>query len=393
MLILGVFSMLFAGIIYAWSILKAPLASELLWEGSALALNFTLTMCGFCLGGLVGSFISRKIGVKLAVIIPGVVAGLGFILTSTLHGGVLPLYLTYALMAGGGIGVVYNVIISSVNAWFPDKKGLCSGCLMMGFGLSTLLLGNLAGKLFEITSIGWRTTYIIIGVALGASLVITGIFLRRPTAEDQLPTPGAASSRGEDFERRDYSPTEMLRRVSFWRAFVLLICLTAVGSSVISFARDLAISVGAQTTLATTLVGVLSVCNGLGRIATGRAFDAFGRRITMIGANIITIFAAGVTLLAVYVHSLPLCIIGLCLTGISYGSSPTIASAFTSGFYGTKHFSTNFSIMNFNLMAASFVATACSALLTSSGGYTAPFILLLGLSSVALVLNLSIKKP
>ena len=393
MLILGVFSMLFAGIIYAWSILKAPLASELLWDGSALALNFTLTMCFFCLGGLVGSFISRKIGVKLAVIIPGVVAGLGFILTATLSGGVLPLYFTYALMAGGGIGVVYNVIISSVNAWFPDKKGLCSGALMMGFGLSTLILGNLASKLFEIPSIGWRATYIIIGIALGVALVITGIFLRRPTAEDQLPTPGAASSRGEDFERRDYSPTEMLRRFSFWRAFILLICLTAVGSSVISFARDLAISVGAQTTLATTLVGVLSVCNGLGRIATGRAFDAFGRRITMIGANIITIFAAGVTLLAVYVHSLPLCIIGLCLTGISYGSSPTIASAFTSGFYGTKHFSTNFSIMNFNLMAASFVATACSALLTSSGGYTAPFILLLDLSSVALVLNFSIKKP
>jgi OFA family oxalate/formate antiporter-like MFS transporter len=296
-------------------------------------------------------------------------------------------------MAGGGIGVVYNVIISSVNAWFPDKKGLCSGALMMGFGLSTLILGNLASKLFEIPSIGWRATYIIIGVALGAALVITGIFLRRPTAEDQLPTPGAASARGEDFERRDYTPREMLRRFSFWRAFILLICLTAVGSSVISFARDLAISVGAQATLATTLVGVLSVCNGLGRIITGRAFDAFGRRITMIGANIITIFAAGVTLLAVYVHSLPLCIIGLCLTGISYGSSPTIASAFTSGFYGTKHFSTNFSIMNFNLMAASFVATACSALLGSSGGYTAPFILLVALSSVALVLNFSIKKP
>lgn len=393
MLVLGVFSMLFAGIIYAWSILKAPLAAELGWENSALALNFTLTMCAFCLGGLLGSFISKKIGVKLSTVIPGVVAGLGFILTATLKGDVIALYFTYALMAGGGIGVVYNVIISSVNAWFPDKKGLCSGCLMMGFGLSTLILGNLSSKLFEIPSIGWRTTYIIIGIALGAALVVTGIFLRRPSADDELPTPKAVKAKGEDFERRDYTPSEMLRRFSFWRAFLLLICLTAVGSSVISFARDLAISVGAGASLATTLVGVLSVCNGLGRILTGRAFDSFGRRATMIGANIITIFAAGVTLLAVYVHSLPLCIIGLCLTGISYGSSPTVASAFSSAFYGMKHFPTNFSIMNFNLMAASFVATACSALLGSSGGYTAPFILLLGLSGVALVLNFSIKRP
>lgn len=393
MLGLGVFSMLFAGIIYAWSILKAPLAAELGWGNSDLALNFTLTMCFFCLGGLLGSFISKKIGVKLSTIIPGIVAGLGFILTGMLQGGVLPLYFTYALMSGGGIGVVYNVIISSVNAWFPDKKGLCSGCLMMGFGLSTLILGNLSSKLFEIPSIGWRTTYIIIGVALGVALVITGIFLRRPTEEDELPAPKAASARGEDFERRDYTPREMLSRFSFWRAFLLLVCLTAVGSSVISFARDLAIAVGAEASLATTLVGVLSVCNGLGRIATGRAFDAFGRRATMIGANIITIFAAGVTLLAVYVSSVPLCIIGLCLTGVSYGSSPTVASAFASAFYGMKHFPTNFSIINFNLMAASFVATACSGLLGASGGYTAPFILLLGLSSVALVLNFSIKRP
>lgn len=394
MLALGVFSMLFAGIIYAWSILKSPLASELKWDGSALALNFTLTMCAFCLGGLLGSILSKKLGTKITIVAAGIIAGLGFIFSAMLTGGsVFLLYLTYALMAGGGIGIVYNVIISTVSAWFPDKGGLCSGCLMMSFGASTLLLGNLASALFDIPEIGWRATYIIIGIALCISLVITGLIIRRPDENDILPEAKSKSGGSEDFEKRDYSPSEMLRRFSFWRAFILLICLTAVGSSVISFARDLALSVGAEAGLATTLVGVLSVCNGLGRIITGRAFDLLGRRKTMLIANIVTILAAGVTLLAVSIGSLPLCIIGLCLTGVSYGSSPTVSSAFTSAFYGRKHFATNFSIMNFNLTVASFVATACSALLTSSGGYTAPFILLLVLSAVALVLNFSIKKP
>jgi hypothetical protein len=44
-------------------------------------------------------------------------------------------------------------------------------------------------------------------------------------------------------------------------------------------------------------------------------------------------------------------------------------------------------------MVASFIATACSSLQTASGGYVAPFILLLSLSAVALALNISIKKP
>lgn len=394
MLIVGVAAMLFAGIIYAWSILKSPLSAELGFDNSALALNFTLTMCFFCLGGFLGSFLSKKIGVKLSIIIAGVLSGLGFVLTSLLGGGsVIPLYLTYAIMSGGGIGVVYNVIISSVSAWFPDKKGFCSGCLMMSFGASTLLLGNLASLLFETPSVGWRTTYIIIGIALGAALAISGLFIKRPGEKDILPEAKTAGAREEAFEKRDYSPAQMLRRASFWLAFICLIFLTAVGSSVISFARDLALSVGAQAGLATTLVGVLSVCNGLGRIITGKTFDLLGRRKTMLAANILTIVAAGATLLAVYLSSLPLCIIGLCLTGMSYGASPTVSSAFTSAFYGAKHFPTNFSIMNFNLMAASFVATACSSLLSATGGYTAPFILLLLLSSAALVLNISIKKP
>jgi OFA family oxalate/formate antiporter-like MFS transporter len=113
----------------------------------------------------------------------------------------------------------------------------------------------------------------------------------------------------------------------------------------------------------------------------------------MIAANLLTIVAAAITLIAVYAGSLPLCIVGLCLTGMSYGTSPTMASAFTVAFYGTKHFASNLSITNFNLMAASFIATACSALQTSTGGYAMPFVLLLSLATAALALNISIKRP
>ncbi|MBO7216162.1 MAG: MFS transporter, partial [Clostridia bacterium] len=157
--------------------------------------------------------------------------------------------------------------------------------------------------------------------------------------------------------------------------------------------RDLVLSVGAETALATTRFGVLAVCNGLGRIITGAVFDTMGRRFTMLGANILTIIAAGTTLVAVSINSLPLCIAGLCLTGMSYGASPTVASVFTSAFYGTKHFAANLGVMNFNLMCASFVATACSSILTATAGYTIPFVLLLSLAVIALGLNLIIRKP
>lgn len=394
-LVVGVFAMLFAGVLYAWSILKVPFQENFGWSASTLAFNFTLTMCTFCIGAFVGSKLYKRIGLRLTVILAGVLVGGGFVLTGCLQQmqtGLL--YVCYGILAGFGIGIAYNVVISSVSAWFPDKKGLCSGALMMGFGASTLLLGNVIDALFRMEQVGWQKAYFILGIVLAAVLIVAALILKLPGADVTLPKPkaGRAASR-ENFEVRDYTTLEMVKRFTFWRAFICLVCLTAVGNCVISFARDMVLSVGAGAGLATTMVGVLAVCNGLGRILTGALFDAAGRRTTMLAANAVTILAAGIALLAVMLQSLPLCIVGLCMTGLSYGSCPTVCSAFVSAFYGTKHFATNFSVINFNLIAASFIATASSSLLASTGSYVAPFVLLLVLSLAALVLNFSIRKP
>jgi OFA family oxalate/formate antiporter-like MFS transporter len=147
-LAVGTVALAFAGIIYAWSILKAPLAEEFHWSSAALAVNFTLTMSFFSVGCMVGGLLCRKIGFKPTVLLAAVLGFLGFFLTSRMSGEhILTLYLSYGVMAGLGIGMAYNSLISAANRWFPDKPGFCSGCLMMGFGLSTLILGTLAERL------------------------------------------------------------------------------------------------------------------------------------------------------------------------------------------------------------------------------------------------------
>lgn len=394
-LITGVFAMLFSGVLYAWSILKIPFKEVFMWSDSSLALNFTLTMCFFCLGAFFGSIICKRIKVKFTLIIAGILVGLGFGLTSLLNADMLILlFIGYALLAGTGIGISYNVIVSTVCAWFPDKKGFCSGCLMMGFGISTLLLGNVISILFETPAIGFSKAYLILGVVIAIVLILAGLILKAPSKDVVLPAPKARKiTKKENFEVRDYKTSEMLKSFTFWRAFVCMAFITAVGNSVISFARDLVISVDAAPALATTLVGVLAVFNGVGRVVTGAVYDVLGRKTTMICANILTIVAAGVTLVSVMLGSLTLCIVGLCLTGISYGSCPTVTSAFSASFYGQKYFSTNYSIINFNLIFASFIATFANTLLINSGSYTAPFVMLLALAVVALGLNFSIKKP
>ena len=385
----GVVAMLFAGVLYAWSILKSPLASEFGWGQSELALCFTLAMTFFCIGGLLGAQLSKRLGHRIALVSAGALAASGFVLTALLRDvPVLILYLTYGVLAGVGIGIAYNVVIATVSSFFPDKKGICSGCLMMGFGASALILGNVADAMFK-SSIGWRATYIALGVAILAVLSLAGILIGKPALS--VPKANNAQS-AQESDREELTSRQMLCRPSFWMAFLCLSFLAAVGSSVISFAKDIALSVNAPETLAVSLVGVLSVCNGIGRIITGAVFDVIGCRKTMICANIFTICAALVTLIAVMSSSLVLCIIGVCLTGISYGSCPTITSAFTSSFYGLKHFSSNMALMTFTVMVGSLIATASNKVLELSGGYTFTFVMLLALTFVALILNMFIKK-
>ena len=393
-LAVGVVTMLFAGVLYAWSILKSPLGGEFGWGASELALNFTLAMSFFCMGGLLGARLSKALGHKVALACAGILSALGFGLTASLSGSsVWMLYLTYGVLAGAGIGIAYNVLIATVSQWFPDKKGLCSGCLMMGFGASALVLGNVANTLFQ-SDLGWRNTYILLGGLICAVLILGGLLLKKPDAQTVFPKAKAGkSAKVEEFEQKDYSSAQMLKRASFWMAFFCISFLAAVGSSVISFAKDLALSVEATEALAVSLVGVLSICNGVGRILTGAVFDAIGRRKTMLIANLVTLCAAGLTLLAVSTGSLPLCIAGLCITGISYGACPTITAAFTSSFFGMKYFPTNMALMTFTVMGGSLIATVSNKVFELTGGYSATFLMLLALSLLALILNLFIKKP
>jgi OFA family oxalate/formate antiporter-like MFS transporter len=266
---------------------------------------------------------------------------------------------------------------------------------MMAFGISSLLLGNLAGSFIASPGIGWRATYVILGICLGVVLLVAAFVLRFPPAGTPLPAPKvrAGGAAGKPTEPRNFTTLEMVKRASFWLFFFFSITMAAVGNTVISIARDIAITSSAVPALAVTLVGVLSVCNGLGRLSSGLLFDRAGLKTTMFIGNLLTLLAPAVLLLAVTQTSVVLCVAGLCLAGLSYGFSPSLTSTFAMAFYGPRNFAANFSVVNTLLIPASFVATLAGGLITQTGSYTAPFILLMALAVCSLLFNFCIRRP
>ena len=387
-LIVGTIALLFAGTVYAWSILKVPLAQNFGWTVPQLTVNFTLTMSFFCLGGILGSLLNKRIGLRNTLIISAILSGLGFVFTSFLSGSSISmLYIWYGIICGLGIGIAYNNIISTVNQWFLDKKGFSSGVLLMGYGASSLIIGSIAAKTIANANFGWRNTYLSIGICLFIVLFACALILKTRVFDNTNKTADTTA-----LQVKDYTLAEMLKSISFWKALAVITFLAACGNTVISIAKDISLASGLAETLAVTMVGVLSVCNGLGRIICGLIFDKFGCKKTMIYADVLTIIAGIVILVAVMNSSVVLCIAGLCIVGLSFGCCPTISAAFIADFFGKKNYNLNYSVFNLNLLIASLIASLESYLLAISGGYTVPFLVLISLAIVALGITLSIKK-
>lgn len=398
-------TLLFLGLIYAWSIFRTPLGEMFPdWSISQMSLTFTISMIFFCLGGFAGGLMSKKFSVRVRFLISAVMLFIGFFMVSTIKpdnpsGSLTILYIFYGIFGGGGVGFAYNTVIGTLNKWFPDKVGLASGIMLMGFGLGGLVLGSVVNSM--IGSMGILPVFKILGIVIAVICVLAAFIIKAPTAEDSqaLSVLAAANTKKADAGSapsavRDYSAGEMLRTARFWFFTLWAILLNSAGLLVINSAANISVAFGGTAVLGM----IVSLFNGAGRIIAGNNFDRFGRKTATITNNAFML-AAGIFLTLGGMSSKYIFIlIGLIFVGLAYGGCPTITSAYINKAFGPANFPTNFSIANFSLIPAATIGPMISsALLESAGGsYNTNFYAIIGFSVAALVmwflLNMSSKE-
>lgn len=178
--IVGVIVLLFAGLVYAWSVLSTPIAAEFTgWTKAQLSLTFTLVMILFCIGSLLCGLLAGKLSAKNAVRLGAVLFLAGFYIASRCQTP-LTLYLGFGVLCGLGSGLSYNAVMSTMVKWFPDKPGLISGVLLMGFGGGSFLIGKLYQAWTPVGIGGWRTSFVVLGIVCFAVLAVCSFFFVAP---------------------------------------------------------------------------------------------------------------------------------------------------------------------------------------------------------------------
>lgn len=381
-LITGTVILLFVGLIYAWSIFKAPFnAIYTDWTLSQLSMVFTISMAFFCIGGYLAGLMARKFDVKVRFIIAAILLFVGFFTVSTLDPNnssrsLVMVYIFYGVFGGSGVGFAYNGVITTVTKWFPDKVGLCNGIMLMGFGLGGLALGSVVNSM--IGSKGIFATFRFLAIAIAVVLILGTLIIKAPEA------PAASADKAADDEdedetdpirKKNYTSGEMLRTSRFWMFILWTIVLNSAGLLVINSAANISIAFGGTAVLGM----IVSLFNGVGRIIAGTNFDKFGRKIAML-VNTLFFVIAGVLMIAGNATgSLALVVIGLIFVGMAYGGNPTITSTYVNKAFGPKYFPVNFPLANFSLLPAAIIGPMISAsLLEKSGGnYGSNFITIL----------------
>lgn len=383
----GVLVLMLAGMVYAWSVLSAPIASDYpQWTQTQLSFTFTLVMLMFCAGCTVGGLASGRLKPPRCVQISAVLFLVGFLLAAQAHS-LLLLYIGFGGLCGFASGFAYNAVLSSIRLWYPDHQGLISGILLMGFGIGAFLIGKGYQAYTPQELGGWRRAFSVLGVM---------IFLALAACSRWIVCPARAQKDvrcGRD-DAQEYPPRRMLRTAHFWLYYLWVVALSTAGLALVSQAGGIAREVGVTQSAAriTTAVGLISVANGVGRVILGFLYDRIGRRLTMLAICALYFAAGGVLLLALARHSFALVLLGFVLGGLGYGGVNPTNSAFILSYFGSRNYPVNFSLINTNLLLSSFGGTIAGALYDHSCSYQSCYVMFLALTAAAVLLSMLITR-
>lgn len=167
---------LFIGTIYIWSVFAGPLQHQFGWSASAVALTFTIANGISPVTMITGGKLLDKYGPVGVVLAGGLMFGAGMFATGFVNS-VSLLYITYGLLVGFGMGLVYSCTIANTVKFFPDKKGLVSGLTTGAYGLSSVIFAPVAQTLIE--HLGLMTAFKILGSAVIVVTIVCAPLLKK----------------------------------------------------------------------------------------------------------------------------------------------------------------------------------------------------------------------
>ncbi|MBB5173634.1 L-lactate MFS transporter [Texcoconibacillus texcoconensis] len=382
------------GSAYAYSVFQNPISQQVGWESTQISLAFTIAI--FFLGlsaAFFGPFVEKNGPRKSALLAATLFS------TGTIGSGVavafesLPLFLLfYGAIGGIGLGLGYISPVSTLVKWFPDRRGLATGMAVFGFGAGALIASPVAANLIDI--VGIEATFYILGSVYLTLMTLGALYIARPP-EGWLPD-GMKSAEKEEkstsqSDLAQLTAKEAIKTRRFWMLWVMMFINISVGIMLISVASPMAQeTVGMSAIAAASMVGIMGLFNGGGRIVWSSASDYIGRSRLLIIFFAIQ-FTAFLILPAVHQAIIFQLLIFIVIS--IYGGGFAVLPAFIGDLFGTKQLGAIHGLLLTSWSMAGVVGPmTVSFIYETFGVYTPTFYLFAVLLGVAFVTSIFMYK-
>lgn len=386
----GVCLQMALGAAYAWSVFRIPLAKQFGWSIAQVSLTFTICWFVFGCTSVIGGLWVRHRGPRTAAVMGGVFWGGGVILTSFAAHKLWMLYLGYGVIGGIGLGLGYIVPISVLVKWFPDHRGLITGIAVGGFGAGSLIAAPAAGHLMQ--SVGLMPTFAYLGICYGLVAVVSALFMQNPPVNWHPRGWQITAAQKSQRSDRDFTLRESLSTWQWWALCGLMSVNTIAGLSLVSQAAPIFQEMGKVSAVtAATLVGVISIANGVGRVFWAWISDITSRR-----AAFLSMYLLQAVLFWVYhsISSITLLTLATFVIVMCYGGAYGITPAFAADYFGPAHVGPIFGLMLLPwAFPAAFGPLLFAYLREATGGYTQALYWIAGLMTAAIFLPTMISPP
>ncbi len=243
-------------------------------SGASSVVMFTMGALGIVSGRL-----NDRVGPRLILFLSGLSLAGGLLLMSTLHTG-WQLYVFYGVMVGVGLSTHDIVTLSTIARWFRRRRGLMTGLVKAGTGTGQFILPLIVSAL--IVSVGWRSTYIVVGLLVLVVYLVAARLVRRAPEDLGLMQDGLKVAPEQAPQTAGLLLGQALRTPQFWLCCLAYFCVVFVAITILTHIVMHASDMGMPERSAAAIVSTIGVLSIAGRLTMGTLSDRIGSRRTFL---------------------------------------------------------------------------------------------------------------
>jgi MFS family permease len=177
---------------YVVSVVLPEVQKDFAVSRADASLPYTLMMLGFGAGGLAMGKLADRWGVHVALWIGAVGVGSGFVLAG-LSPNIWLFALAHGLLMGlFGSSSTFAPLLADTSLWWNKRRGIAVAVCASGNYLAGSIWPALAQQGVE--TMGWRNTYIWIGIVCGLGMAILAFLMRQRPPVLAVAAPGSSQS-------------------------------------------------------------------------------------------------------------------------------------------------------------------------------------------------------